>query len=219
MIESLLRIDVVLFVLIGVLGLFGPVGRLIDIVLTVNLVLVALLLAISVPLYMFARDIRKTLERFGLLYPADARDDDPVEKYVDRARTVFHENPAVAVYVYGHTHRPAVTDVDGRLVVNTGTWLKRLRRVEAPLGIVPPVYYSSYQLNYFRISEAENGGVRVGYDVIDKPDPNEETMLQRLLTRAPTRRSVLPAETVVDPTVERDGRSGEIDSAESAASR
>ena len=203
----------------GVLALFGPVGRLVDIVLTANLVLVALLLAISVPLYVFARDVRKTLERFGLLYADDARDDDPVDKYVDRARTVFDENPAVAVYVYGHTHRPSVTDVDGRLVLNTGTWLKRLQRVEAPFGVVPPVYYSSYQLNYFRITDTESGGVRVEYDVIDKPDPNEETMLQRLLTRAPTRRSVLPAETVVDPAAERDGGSGEPDAAESTAGR
>jgi len=49
------------------------------------------------------------------------------------------------VYVYGHTHRPAATEVDGRLVVNTGTWLKRLHRVDPLLGILPPVYYASYQ--------------------------------------------------------------------------
>jgi UDP-2,3-diacylglucosamine pyrophosphatase LpxH len=190
----------------GVLGFFGPVGLLVDLVLTANLVLLVLLLAISLPLYVFARDVRKTLARFGLLRSpdADSADDDPAEKYIDRARTIFEENPEVAVYVYGHTHRPAVTDVDGRLVLNTGTWLKRLQRVEVPLGVVPPVYYSSYQLNYFRISEAVAGGVSVEYDVIDKPDPNEETLLQRLLTRAPKERTVLPAETVVDPATERD---------------
>ena len=195
----------------GVLGLFGSVGRVVDIVLTANLVLIVLLLAISIPLYVFARDVRKTLRRFGLLQPADEAGDQPVQKYLDRARTVFDENPAVAVYVYGHTHRPAVTDVDDRLVLNTGTWLKRLQRVDVLFGVLPPVYYSSYQLNYFRISEAEDGGVRVEYDVIDKPDPDDETLLQRLLTWAPTGDTVLPAETVVDPPTEREEPPGEAD--------
>ena len=183
-----------------VLGLFGPVGRLVDIVLTANLVLIVLLLAISLPLYVFARDVRRTLRRFGLLQSDGDEDDRPAGRYLDRARTVFDENPAVAVYVYGHTHRPSVTNVAGRLVINTGTWLKRLRRTEVFLGVVPPVYYSSYQLNYVRITEAESGGVRAEYDVIDKPDPNEETVLQRLLTRTPDWRSEIPAATVVNPT-------------------
>mgnify|MGYP006273952359 FL=1 len=190
----------------GALGLFGPVGRVVDVVLTANLVLIALLVAISVPLYLFARDVRRTLRRFGLLQSGDD-DAEPAAKYLDRARTVFDESPAVAVYVYGHTHRPSVTEVDERLVLNTGTWLKRLRRVETIIGVVPPVYYASYQLNYFRVSAADAGGVRVEYDVIDKSDPNEETRLQRLLTRAPKPDSKPPAETVVDPPAEGDEES------------
>jgi len=91
------------------------------------------------------------------------------------------------VYVYGHTHRPAATEVDGRLVVNTGTWLKRLHRVDPLLGILPPVYYASYRFNYFRLSAADDGGIVVEYDVIEKSDPGDETLLQRLLTRSPRR--------------------------------
>jgi hypothetical protein len=171
---------------------------------------------IAAPLYVFARDVRRTLRRFGLVR-ATGEDEDPVEKYLDRAREVFASNPAVAVYVYGHTHRPAVTELEDRLVLNTGTWLKRLQRVEAILGIVPPVYYSSYQLNYFRVTAAEGGGVRVEYDVIDKPNPHEETFLQRLLTRAPERQSVIPGETVVDPLRERDGeQDGRLEESEPA---
>ena len=195
------------------LGLFGPVGRVVDIVLTANLVLISLLVAISIPLYVFARDVGKTMRRFGLLHSVDD-DTDPATKYLDRARAVFDEKPAVAVYVYGHTHRPSVTAVGDRLVVNTGTWLKRLRRVETLIGIVPPVYYASYQLNYFRVSAADTGGVRVEYDVIDKSDPKEETLLQRLLTRAPKPDPELPAETVVDPSAEGDGGSASTGPAE-----
>ncbi|WP_459191878.1 metallophosphoesterase [Halosimplex sp. J119] len=183
-----------------VLGLFGPVGRLADFLLAANLVIVSLLLVISIPLYVFFRDVRKTLRRFGLV--REGSGEDPVEKYLDRARDVFREDPAVAVYVYGHTHRASTTEVDDRLVVNTGTWLKRLHRVDPSVGVLPPVYYSSFRLNYFRLTEADGGGVRVEYEVIDKPDPNDETLLERLVTRTPDRRTAVPDETVVDPPSE-----------------
>ncbi|WP_435072914.1 metallophosphoesterase [Halorubrum sp. HHNYT27] len=202
----------------GVLARFGPVGRLVDLVFTANLVLIVLLLAISIPLYVFARDVRKTLSRFGLVRSGSDEGEAPAQKYLDRAETVFTANPAVAVYVYGHTHRSAVTAVGDRLVLNTGTWLKRLRRVEARLGIVPPVYYSSYQLNYFRISPSDDGGVSVKYETIDKADPSDETLLQRFLTPAPKRRSELPAETVIDPSPNRTDRPSGSDAAESTPS-
>jgi len=186
----------------GLLGLFGPVGRLVDLVLTANLVVVGLLLAVSIPLFVLARDVRKTLRRFGLVQPA--RDDEPVEKYHDRAREVFGANPAVAVYVYGHTHRPSITRVGDRVVVNTGTWLKRLQRTDPIFGLLPPVYYSSYQLNYVRVTAADDGGVLVEYDVIDKADPGDETVLQRLLTRSARSHTSIPHRTTVDPPHRRD---------------
>ncbi|GAB7095223.1 hypothetical protein JCM30237_23760 [Halolamina litorea] len=179
------------------LGLFGPAGRLVELVLAGNLVLVLLLLAIAVPLSVFVRDARKTLRRFGLT--RSRTDVEPVEKYLNRARTVFASNSEVAVYVYGHTHRPSVTEVGDSLALNTGTWLKRLHRVDPLFGVLPPVYYSSYRLNYFRLSPAADGGVIVEYDVIEKSDPGEETLLQRLLTRSPERGSSLPDRTVVSP--------------------
>ncbi|WP_135364532.1 metallophosphoesterase [Halosimplex halophilum] len=189
------------------LALFGPVGYLVDIVLAANLVLVGLLAAVAVPLYVFFRDVRKTLRRFGLVREGDG--EDPVEKYLDRAREVFRTDPAVAVYVYGHTHRPSTTAMDGRLVINTGTWLKRLHRVDPPVGLLPPVYYSSYRLNYFRLTAADDGGVRVDYEVIDKPDPDDETLLQRLLTRPPDPEEPIPETTVVDPPGPPDARVSE----------
>ncbi|QPV64131.1 metallophosphoesterase family protein [Halosimplex litoreum] len=181
------------------LALFGPVGYLVDVVLTANLVLIGLLAVIAVPLYVFFRDVRKTLRRFGLVH--EGNDEDPVEKYLDRARAVFRADPAVAVYVYGHTHRPSATDVGDRLVINTGTWLKRLHRVDPRIGLLPPVYYASYRLNYFRLTATDDGGVRVDYEVVDKPDPDDETLLQRLLTRPPEPEARIPETTVVDAPV------------------
>ena len=195
-----------------VLGFFGPAGRLVELVLAGNLVLIVLLLTISVPLAVFLWDARKTLRRFGLV--RSSTDREPVEKYLERARDVFASEPRVAVYVYGHTHRPSATEVDGRLVINTGTWLKRLHRIDPLLGVFPPVYYASYQLNYFRLSEADDGDVLVEYDVIEKPDPDDETWLQRLLTRASRRQQRLPDRTVVNRPRERSPQLDESEGAE-----
>ncbi|WP_227133098.1 metallophosphoesterase [Halorubellus salinus] len=194
------------------LGSFGPAGRLVELVLGVNLVIIVLLLAISVPLAVFVWDARRTLRRFGLV--RSPTDREPVEKYLGRARDVFASEPRVAVYVYGHTHRPSATEVDGRLVVNTGTWLKRLQRVDPLLGVLPPVYYASYQLNYFRLSAADDGDVLVEYEVIEKRDPDDETLLQRLLTRSPRRRRELPDRTVVNRPRERDSQLDESEGTE-----
>ena len=183
------------------LGFFGPAGQLVELVLVGNLVIILLILAISIPLSVFVRDARKTLRRFGLV--RSPTDREPVEKYLDRARDVFASEPRAAVYVYGHTHRPSATEIDGRLVINTGTWLKRLYRVAPLFGLLPPVYYASYQLNYFRLSAADDGDVLVEYEVIEKPDPNDETWLQQLLTRSPRRQRELPDKTVVNRPRER----------------
>jgi hypothetical protein len=83
--------------------------------------------------------------------------------------------------------------------VNTGTWLKRLQRTEVPLGVIPPVFYASYRLNYFRISGGDDGSVVVEYETIEKADPQDETMLERLVTRTPQPPEPIPERVVVDP--------------------
>jgi UDP-2,3-diacylglucosamine pyrophosphatase LpxH len=183
------------------LGLFGPAGELVQLVLFGNLVLIVLLALLSVPLYLFVRDARRTLRRFGLA-SGDLRRE-TVDPYLEAAREVFAADPAVAVFVYGHTHRASLRRVDDRAVINTGTWLKRLRRVEPWLGVMPPVFYASYRLNYFRLSEAEDGGVLVEYELIEKRAPDEETLLERLVTRRPPPEEPIPERTVVDPPRDR----------------
>jgi hypothetical protein len=41
-------------------------------------------------------------------------------------------------------------------VLNTGTWLKLLRRVPVRFGLLPAVHYPGYRLNFFRIEEEDN---------------------------------------------------------------
>ncbi|MFC7046061.1 metallophosphoesterase [Halobacteriaceae archaeon GCM10025711] len=181
-------------VVASVLRRLSVLGALIDFVFVVNIVVVFLLGILAIPLFFLARDVRKTLSRFGLV-----GSDDPEEisdRYVEAAREVFDAHPAVAVFVYGHTHRASVTEVDDRVVVNTGTWLKRLHRKSVILGVLPRVFYPTYLLNYVRIFE-ENDSVVVEYEVIDKPNPKELTLLERLLTLRPDGNQPTPGRTVV----------------------
>jgi hypothetical protein len=212
---SLLYVFVLLLDLLGIWSLpnvlvgdalrwLGVLGVLIDVVLVVNLVVIFLLVLLAIPLFFLARDVRRTLERFGLV-----GSDDPQEvedRYTQAARELFAEHPDVAVYVYGHTHRAAVIEVNDRLVVNTGTWLKRFHRRSVLLGLLPRVYYPSYQLNYVRISEAD-GDVLVEYEVVPKANPRELTRLESLLTLTPDTEPPIPRRSVVvgaDGPVESD---------------
>ena len=176
------------------------VGALIDFVLFVNVVVITLLTLISIPLFFFARDVKKTLRRFGLV-----DDEDPEEikdQYIEAARDVFAAHPRVAAFVYGHTHRASITPVDDRVVVNTGTWLKRLHRQSVVFGILPRVFYPSYRLNYVRIAE-DDESVVIDYEVVEKQHPKELTLLERLLTRRPQFDQPIPEQTVIDGTTEQ----------------
>jgi UDP-2,3-diacylglucosamine pyrophosphatase LpxH len=183
------------------LAQFGVVGTFIDAVLFVNLVIIGLLVLISIPLFFFVRDARNTLKRFGLI---EAEDPDEIEDtYLEGARQVFQKHPEVACFIYGHTHRASVTEVDDRVVVNTGTWLKRLTRKSAMFGLLPWIFYPSYRLNYVRIFEADDSVV-VEYHLVEKSNPKELTLLERLLTRAPRAEAPIPERTVINPSTRVD---------------
>jgi hypothetical protein len=111
---------------------------------------------------------------------------------------VFEQDPNVAVFIYGHTHIASLKEVEGRVVINTGTWLKLPKKVSVLFGYLPPVYRPVFRLNYFKITE-EDGQVAIRYEHIEKKPPSELTWSQRLLTL--TRRldegAPIPERTVV----------------------
>jgi len=180
----------------AMLGQFGQAGTVVYLLLWVNAVVAGLLLLVGIPLYIFVRDVRQTIDRFGVFEtPLTV---DPEEPYIEAAREVFKERPETAIFCYGHTHRPGIREVDGRLLVNTGTWLKRLHRRDVAGRLIPPVFAPTYQIPVVRI-EAEEAGVAVEYDEIEKADPrNEElTLTERLLTWSREPDPELPDRTVV----------------------
>ena len=179
------------------LGLFGDVVRWI---LTASMFVWFFVLTISIPLYITYRDVRRALVRFQI-YPAykSAPTDTANNIYLDHARKIFAVDAEVCAYIFGHTHEAfLVKEPGGRVIINTGTWLKILRRVSVRFGLLPAVYYPTFRLNYFRF-HAENGRVVVDYTEIAKAPAEKLTLLQRFLVfgRRPKPENPIPSRTIL----------------------
>ncbi len=162
------------------LGQFGVAGTAVWFLLAINVAVAGLLLLVGIPLYFIRRDVRKTIDRFGIFETALTVDAE--SPYVDAARDVFNDGKTV-LFCYGHTHRPTIRKLDNGALINSGTWLKRLHRRDGLIGVLPPVFYPSYQLAAVRI-EADSDRIDVEYRAVKKPSPAQEelTLTERLLT-------------------------------------
>ena len=180
------------------LGLPGQVVRTVLVFEGVlALLLLLALIPAMIPLGILYRDVRRTLGRYKILMPKTPAQigDGP---YLEAARQVFEQDPSVAVFVYGHTHVASLKEVDDKVVINTGTWLKMPKKVPVVFGQLPPVYIPAFRLNYFRIAE-EDGQLAIYYEQIEKRPPSELTWSQRLLTlaRRPAAGPPIPKRTIV----------------------
>ena len=180
------------------LGLPGQVVRTVLVIEGVlALLLLLALIPAMIPLGILYRDIRRTLGRYKILMPKTPAQigDGP---YLEAARQVFEQDPSVAVFVYGHTHLASLKEVNDKVVINTGTWLKMPKKVPVLFGQLPPVYVPAFRLNYFRIAE-EDGRLAIYYEQIEKRPPSELTWSQRLLTlaRRPAAGPPIPKRTIV----------------------
>jgi predicted phosphodiesterase len=178
------------------LGLFGDILRWI---LTASMAVWFFVFAVSIPLYLIYRDIRRTLFRMQI-FPAykSAPTNEANNIYLDHARAVFDENPQVCAYIFGHTHDAFLVKEKGRVIINTGTWLKILKRVRVRFGLLPGIYYPTFRLNYFKIYEKDEK-IIVKYVEIPKAPQGDLTLLQRFLIigRKPELGKPIPAETVL----------------------
>jgi len=164
-------------------GLFNRtpvVGAVLRYFITLNVSAMAVVTLVAIPVFIIMRDLRRTLDRYELRF-THRRLRQKDAGYRKAAARVFDEHPEVALFVYGHTHVRSLTLVDGRAILNTGTWLKCLTRLRKKLTLVPDIYYPSYRIGYFRVSE-ENGSMVIEHQRIPKSVIPELTVLQRLLT-------------------------------------
>ena len=158
---------------------FGITGSLFDWVLWVNGVVISFLLVMAIPAYFVANDIRATLHRFGV-EQTEGLKIQKESKYLAAAEEVFKKDPAVAIFIYGHTHAVSMRKVGPRYVINTGTWLKRLEHVRARFRLLPGVFCPSHRLNYFTLTQ-DDKDLKIGYTVIPKVSPPDLTLLEYLM--------------------------------------
>ncbi len=177
---------------------FGIFGKLFGLILMVDFVVISFLILLAIPLGLIFRDILKTLRRFGLRTGKEL-DQQKTDVYLEAARKVFSRDPEVAVFLFGHTHNPFLQKIDGRIIINTGTWLKRLIRIRSWNRLMPDIYYPTFCLNYFRIFE-EAGRMVIKYQRIPHAPPSGLTLLQRVLILGRKRSDLIdiPARTVIE---------------------
>ena len=178
------------------LGLYGDILRWI---IAASASVWVFILAVAIPLYFIYRDVRGKLIRMQN-FPSfkSAPTDEANNIYLNRAHAVFEENPDVCAYVFGHTHDAFLIKEKGRVIINTGTWLKILRRVAARSGLLPAVYYPTFRLNYFKIY-SKDGRIVIKYVQIPKAWAEKLTLLQRFLIfgRKPDAGKPIPFQTVL----------------------
>ena len=109
----------------------GLVGNLVQMILMVNTVIFVILAALAVPLYLILRDFKATLRRFRIVLDPAELSSEKEQQYVEAAKKVFEHDPDTTIFVYGHTHFPSLRQFGTRVVINTGTWLKRLDDVSS----------------------------------------------------------------------------------------
>src|SRR5215510_9716957 len=177
----------------------GIIDNVLQVVIAINSVF---LILFGVPMALLLHDLKRTLRRFHVLSSGwTVPDLDSELSYLQAAEEVFKRDDRVAVFIFGHTHAAFLKRLgsEGRVILNTGTWLKLLRRVPVRFGLLPAVYYPSYRLNYFCIEDKEHGGV-IRYVEIPKLPERELTWLQRFLTfgKVPRQLEAIASRTVLN---------------------
>jgi UDP-2,3-diacylglucosamine pyrophosphatase LpxH len=178
----------------------GIVGNVLQLILFIDMLALLVFLIAGIPLYLVLRDVRRVLERFQLVNASGQGDFNPDsnEPYLQRARQVFQEKPDAAVYLFGHTHAAFLQQENGRVILNTGSWLKLLHRVSVRFGKLPPVYFPSFRLSVFHIY-GEGDKIVIEYEEVDKKPEQELSNLQRtlLLGKKPAPPKPIPARTTI----------------------
>lgn len=159
----------------------GLVGDIIRLTLVLSMIVWSFVIAVSIPLLFVLRDLRKALRRMQILPETnDVPLYVPESGFERHAEKIFEEDPTVAMYVFGHTHDTFLAIKDGRAILNTGTWLKLLKRLPVIFGYLPAVYFPTFRLNYFNVYE-EDGRIAIEYKEIPKEPASELSLFQRLL--------------------------------------
>jgi len=133
----------------------GFIGKIIWAVILIDMGLIISFLFLSIPSLFIIKDIKRKLVRYGIIgHKNFSRFKGSI--FEKRAKQVFRTNKNVKIYIYGHTHRKSLEHINGRIIINTGTWLRRVYRVDSKYVFLPDIFYSKIDLSYFIISAKNN---------------------------------------------------------------
>jgi UDP-2,3-diacylglucosamine pyrophosphatase LpxH len=147
--------------------------------------LVVLVFALVVVFLVGRRTAEQAVATLGSRFPGSASgrswDEQAIRRLLEDGgpppMAGVRSGPAPAVFVSGHTHAPALSELaaaDGgrKVVANTGCWLRQLRPVPAWLG-GPPVFVPAYVHTHLRVRSGP-GGVTV--ELWEHPRPAERSL-------------------------------------------
>lgn len=157
---------------------FGTSGYLLDAFFLIGGMAFVTMVLFSLPLLLIRHDIRKVLLSYNLDITQSLREKKN-DEYTSTAERIFREHPEVVLFIFGHSHIASLNVMDGRAILNTGSWIKRLTRVPSRFFLLPDVYCPSYQLGYFHVSEKDDR-IIVQYHVLEKRIPDTLSLLQRI---------------------------------------
>ena len=90
-----------------------------------------------------------------------------------------------------NNYKLVLSGSSGKVGLNPGTWLQRLERMPPRFGFLPNIYVPFYFLDYFKISAAD-GAITIDFQRVDKAQPQELDLLQRLLVSHKPRQTQEP---------------------------
>jgi len=175
----------------------GGIGKLLEWVIMANTTIISFCALMALPAYFLIRDIKASLQRYKLIGNDHAHDNKRCA-YFHAANAIFEQQPDTKVFIYGHTHDASLHIEDERAIINTGTWIKRLKRVSARARFLPDIYVPQYRLGTFHLYE-EDAKLVISYHHIPKEAPQELSLLQRLLSfrRRPKAKPDIPTKTLL----------------------
>ena len=157
---------------------FGIWGKFIWIIISIDIGLIISFIFISIPGLFVIKDIKRRLVKYGIIGNKNFTRFKG-SSFEKKAKKVFKNNKSVDFYVYAHTHRKGITKEKGNVIINTGTWLRKVYRVKSKYIFLPDIFYSKIELSYFIIS-CKNNEICVEHKTWPKKFKPKLTLTERL---------------------------------------
>lgn len=152
------------------------VGNLLTLIIWADIAILAVVAILLLPGAVLLYDFKQFINRYKLtnIYQEYAIRS---SHYKTKINKILNENKNVDFYVYGHTHKSLARQHNNARVLNTGTWLKRYKKIQLKGVLLPDVYLPYYELGYFKIDTQ-----KLSYQIIPKKiNLSELTLLQKFL--------------------------------------